>query len=82
MLILYASLCRSAAEEVPGRAADDHGGNSDGAADAGAARAGAPAAAGRGGQLVAARAPGLGNLPGGQRAVHEHWRPGERQRHQ
>ena len=30
----------------------------------------------------AARAPGLGDLPGRQRAVYEHWGPGECQRHQ
>jgi hypothetical protein len=45
-------------------------------------RAGAAAAAGRCRQLVAAGAPGLGDLPGGQRAVHEHGRAGVRLRAQ
>lgn len=55
--------CRPAAEEVAGWAADNNGGDADGTADACAARAGAPTAAGCGRQLVAAWAPGLGNLP-------------------
>lgn len=44
--------------------------------------AGAAAAATGSGFLVAARPSRLGHLPCGQRAVHEHWRPGQCQRAQ